>query len=114
MQKKKKFVRTILLIEEYQGPGVESLPGSVVARRPGRRDERVVIFFAPDREQSDGVGDSRGVENARPGRCRCTACSHIGGAVRGRLSAAQHRRVGVTLVYVTRLLQTHVQTRTHI
>jgi len=91
------------------GTGLESLPGSVAARRPGRRDERVVIFFCSGPERNDGVGDSRGVENARPGRCRCTACSHIEGAVRGRLSAAQHRRVGVTLVYVTRLLQTHIQ-----
>lgn len=43
-----------------------------------------------------------------------TTRSHIGGAVRGRLSAAQHRRVGTTLAYVKRLLHrqyVHARTR---
>lgn len=39
-----------------------------------------------------------------------TARSHIGEAVRGRLSAAQHRRVGITFAYVTQLLHKHVYT----
>lgn len=80
----------------YQGSASQSLPGSIAAWRPDRRGERVAIFHP---EVTRGEWRTHGRAAAV-----VTTRNHIGGAVRGRLSAAQHRRVGITLAYVTRLL----------
>lgn len=49
-------------VSSYQGLALQSFPGSIAARRPGRREGG---DFSPP------GGDARGMENARPGRCCC-------------------------------------------